>query len=114
MQPTINLKLILIVFWASCFGQITGQNTYLSNDRKFKKITLEDGLPGNSAISLLQDSKNFIWIGTFDGLVRYDGEQFKHYLPIKNDTTSLVGYNIVQLFEDSLGRIWIGTMRNGV
>ena len=113
MEPTINLKLALVFLWIFCFGQVAAQSTYLSNDRKFRKITLEDGLPGNSAISLLQDKNNFIWVGTFDGLVRYDGNQFKHYLPIKNDTSSLAGYNIVRLFEDSQGRIWIGTMRNG-
>ena len=41
--------------------------------------TTKDGLPNNSILSLHQDRKGFLWIGTFNGLCRYDGREFKTY-----------------------------------
>ena len=73
-----------------------------------KLITINDGLSQNSALAIIQDRKGFIWIGTKDGLNRYDGISFKVYRH-SLDKNSLVNNHIKCLYEDSNGNIWIGT-----
>jgi ligand-binding sensor domain-containing protein len=46
---------------------------------QFKHLTKEDGLSGNSIWCVLKDRKGFIWIGTHEGLNRYDGIKFKEF-----------------------------------
>jgi ligand-binding sensor domain-containing protein len=57
----------------------------------------------------LKDRNGFMWIGTMDGLNRYDGYTIKKYHTNKHDINSLSDNTIEALAEDSLGRIWIGT-----
>ncbi len=75
----------------------------------FENFTPEEGISQSSVTSLLQDSKGFIWIGSGDGLNRYDGKTFTVLYAQKDDSTSLSNNSIWELFEDSEGYIWIGT-----
>jgi len=71
---------------------------------------IEKGLSQNSVRTIFQDSKGFIWIGTWSGLNRFDGMQFKVFLPdVKNPEHTLSNQVINALVEDSNGNIWIGT-----
>jgi len=63
----------LIVFFLSC-QILLGQNS-----RPYIQISLEQGLPQSQVMSLYQDSKGFMWIGTKGGLCRYDGKNLKNY-----------------------------------
>ncbi len=69
--------------------------------------TADDGLPGNAAVKIFQDSEGFLWIGGFDGLVRFDGARFtifsKNNLLTSNFALAVVG--------DKQGNVWIGTDR---
>jgi PAS domain S-box-containing protein len=56
-----------------------------------------------------QDSKGFLWFGTYDGLNRYDGYHFKVYKNDPDNPYSLSKNNIECIFEDHLGMLWIGT-----
>ncbi len=69
----------------------------------------EQGLSNNTVRSIFQDHKGFIWLGTFDGLNRYDGYDCKVYRNKPNDAHSLVHNIILSVTEDSLHNIWIGT-----
>ena len=73
-----------------------------------KSLTINDGLSQNSALAIIQDRKGFIWIGTKDGLNRFDGISFKIYR-CGQDKNSLVNNHIKCLYQDSRGNIWIGT-----
>lgn len=73
-----------------------------------KPITINDGLSQNSALAIIQDNKGFIWIGTKDGLNRYDGVKFRLFKH-SDDKNSLVHNTIKCLFKSVDGNIWIGT-----
>lgn len=79
----------------------------------FKHFTTDDGLPENTGQALLQDRQGFIWIGTQNGLVRYNAYEFKTFKNQSNDSTTLSNNQVQDLFEDSRGFIWVAT-RNGL
>lgn len=58
---------------------------------------------------ICQDADGFIWVGTINGLNRYDGWTFDHIYTREGDTTSLKSNYIYELFPDSRGRLWVGT-----
>ena len=60
-----------------------------------------------------QDQEGFLWIGTWEGLFRYDGNDFKGYFHIPEDTTSLLGNLIHFTYEDREGTLWFGTLASG-
>jgi ligand-binding sensor domain-containing protein/serine phosphatase RsbU (regulator of sigma subunit) len=72
-------------------------------------FTIDNGLSQTSIHCLLQDKRGFIWIGTQDGLNRYDGYSFRIFKNEPHDTTSISNNYIHSLFEDSQGNIWVGT-----
>ena len=80
----------------------------------FERITIANGLSHNSGLCLLQDKNGFLWIGTQNGLCRYDGYTIKKYFNIPGDSTSLSGNYINSIFEDKSGIIWVGTNQGGL
>jgi two-component system, sensor histidine kinase ChiS len=86
----------------------------IHNNIYFTTLTKENGLSQNSIYCIIQDKKGFLWIGTEDGLNRYDGYQFKIFRNNKSDPNSL-SYNYVRsIFEDFDGNLWIGTNGGGL
>lgn len=81
----------------------------LGAEFNFKSYQVEDGLSSNTVFSLIQDSKGYIWIGTEDGLNRFDGYEFKIFRNISRDENSILSNHIHALFEDSQKQLWIGT-----
>ena len=80
----------------------------------FEKISVQDGLSHNKVNCILQDKRGFIWLGTDDGLNRYDGKHFLHFRHRPNDTTSISGNIISNLLEDKEGVLWIATLDGGL
>ncbi|GAA0820411.1 ligand-binding sensor domain-containing protein [Clostridium tertium] len=86
----------------------------ITNDDKninFKRITVEDGLSQTSVEYLFQDSKGYMWIGTIDGLNRYNGSRFEVFRYSKDKPNSISGNYISAITEDDEGNIWVGTSR---
>ena len=73
------------------------------------QFTEQDGLPGNQVNDLLQDKFGYIWVGTINGLTRYDGYEFKRFYNNPNDSTSINGLIVWSLCEDTEGKIWTRT-----
>lgn len=71
-------------------------------------LGIEQGLSNNAVISICQDHNGFLWIGTYDGLNRYDGYGFKVFHNIIGDSTSLAINTIYTIEEDNDRRIWVG------
>jgi len=76
--------------------------------KHFRTISVEQGLSQSTVYTIVQDRLGFIWIGTQDGLNRYDGDVFTIYRPIKNDRTSIKSSYIRSLFVDKKGVLWVG------
>lgn len=73
------------------------------------RLTTSDGLPNNSIRCVYQDSKGFIWMGTQNGLSRYDGNSFITFRPQGGEEVSLADHRIKSLIEDKNGFLWIST-----
>ncbi len=73
----------------------------------FYRLSMANGLPTNECRVVFQDSRGFIWIGTFDGLVRYDGHRMKQFRNIPGDSTSIDGNNVNKIYEDNDSSLWI-------
>ncbi len=72
----------------------------------------EDGLPQNSVTALAQTRDGYLWVGTQDGLARFDGVRFVPF--DAHNTPAIHNSRIVQLFEDRTGALWIGTEDAGM
>ncbi|WP_154652504.1 hybrid sensor histidine kinase/response regulator transcription factor [Flavobacterium rivuli] len=68
------------------------------------------GLSNSSINCIFQDSQKLVWIGTWDGLNRYDGNEFKIFRPEPGNKNSLSNQVILKVGEDNAGHIWILTM----
>ena len=75
----------------------------------FQTLGIRDGLRSNSVTSLLADSRGYLWIGTTQGLNRYDGHEVKTRFPESGDQQLHEVFNnsVTSIEEDAEGRIWI-------
>ncbi|MFP5436948.1 MAG: two-component regulator propeller domain-containing protein [Bacteroidia bacterium] len=74
---------------------------------------LAQGLSNSSVLTMHQDANGFMWIGTYDGLNRYDGYEFKVYRNRLGDDATLISNNVYCLSSDAANNIWIGTSKGG-
>jgi signal transduction histidine kinase/ligand-binding sensor domain-containing protein/CheY-like chemotaxis protein/AraC-like DNA-binding protein len=105
-QSRVRGSLFLIVAFLSFFASTAnGQITNL----RFKHLGIADGLSQSSAYCLFQDSKGFVWIGTTDGLSRYDGYEFRHFKYDQDNPHSISSNELLCMAEDSTGGLLVGT-----
>lgn len=81
----------------------------VQHEAVFRTVNIKNGLSQDAVNCMIKDQKGFIWIGTFNGLNRYDGYEFKIFRHSDLDSNSLSNNAIVSMIEDHLGYIWIGT-----
>ena len=80
---------------------------------RLEHFTTDDGLPENTGQAIVQDGQGFLWIGTQNGLARYDGYEFVAFKNLSNDSTSISNNQVEAILEDRDGFIWVAT-RNGM
>jgi signal transduction histidine kinase/ligand-binding sensor domain-containing protein len=88
-----------------CFPRATAQY-------RFDSWTTDNGLPQNSIRSIIQTRDGYLWMTTFDGLVRFNGVQFKVF--DKSNTRGLSTNRFTSLYEDKDGTLWAGTGDGGL
>lgn len=76
-------------------------------------LGVDHGLPSPAVTRILKDRDGFMWFGTPDGLVKYDGHKMRIFRHLSDDPRSLSDNVIIDLAQDTSGYIWIGT-ENGL
>ena len=80
----------------------------------FQRYTMADGLSSENTRSLLHDSKGYIWVGTKNGLNRFNGSSFDNFMHDNDDPNSISGNFIKDIYEDSEANIWVLTGEGGL
>jgi|CZKP01.1.fsa_nt_gi ligand-binding sensor domain-containing protein len=101
-----TIKTLVIILLTLTNIRISPQSSY----PEFRHISIELGLSQSNVNCILQDSKGFLWLGTKDGLNRYDGYSFRVYQNNPTDSNSISDNYITALAEDKSGNIWVGTL----
>ena len=86
----------------------------LGSSIQFDHLTIEDGLSQNAGLAIFQDSRGFLWVGTQDGLNRYDGYAFHTFKHDPENPQSISHNSILSMAEDKDGYLWIGTWGGGL
>jgi len=73
---------------------------------RFARLSIDDGLSQSVVLALVQDRRGFIWLGTQDGLNRWDGGELRIW---RAGPHALPSSYVLSLLEDSLGMLWVGT-----
>jgi ligand-binding sensor domain-containing protein len=95
--------LAFLLLLLSC--TVAGQSWY------FRHYQVENGLSNNAVICCIQDKKGFLWLGTKDGLDRFDGYSFKVFRNDPDDSASIGSNFIRSLHIDANDVLWVGTER---
>ena len=106
MCKRISILILSIWLFHACFSQ--------TPDLIFRHLNRSNGLPVEVVTCLAQDSSGFIWIGTNDGLFRFDGYNYKAFYSSAGEPFSLHSNYIWRLYVDSRGRLWISTYSKGL
>jgi len=91
------------------FVLISNNFCFAQENIRFERISINEGLSQSDVKCFVQDKFGFLWIGTRDGLNKYDGIDFHKYTRKKNDSTSLYFNKILDLEIDPSGNIWISS-----
>ena len=78
-------------------------------DLAFEHISVSQGLSNFTVTAMAQDKQGFLWLGTEDGLNKYDGYTFQQYLHNPYDSTTLPAPQVSCLLVDHTGTLWVGT-----
>ncbi|MFN5417229.1 MAG: adenylate/guanylate cyclase domain-containing protein [Flavobacteriia bacterium] len=99
-------KHIAILLWSIVLS-IVSQYSYAQSSYRFKNYTILDGLSQSSATTIEQDKYGALWIGTQDGLNRFDGQTFENFTP---DNTKGIGNSYFKTsYKSKNGLLWFGT-----
>ncbi len=108
---------LLQIFQFSAFGPAAYGQPYVRSGQigmRFDHLPVDQGLSNFTPTAVAQDKLGFLWIGTEDGLNRYDGLTFKIYRPKMNDTSSLDAGMIYGLVCDRDGDVWVSAQSDGL
>ncbi|WP_343615731.1 two-component regulator propeller domain-containing protein [Flavobacterium sp.] len=102
----MRLKFLILFLFSAFFYHSFSQNI------KFAHYNDNNGLSHNSVRHIVQDKKGFMWFGTFSGLNRFDGYQFKNYMSSAAGKNKLYNDDITALeLDEASNNLWIGTRK---
>lgn len=104
------MKSILVLIWFFFVSVSTVAQQYNS----FKKFPIDNPLSYKSVQTITQDKDDFIWLGTQEGLHRFDGYQFLSFHHDASDESSLSSNVISRVLIDNAGKLWVATRGGGV
>lgn len=111
---TVSRPVCFILFFLQLGVALTtsAQQSYLKI--KFENLSVNEGLSNSRVTCIVQDRKGYLWVGTDDGLNKFDGYTFRNYRGTPGDTTSFFNNTIKSVYEDSTGTLWTSTDGRGL
>jgi len=103
--------LVIWFFFQECAVSHAGDAANIS-EYQTTVWRVEDGLPQSTVTSIAQSAEGYLWLGTQNGLVRFDGVKFQVF--DENNTPAIKNSRIVQLICDQEGTLWVGTEHGGL
>ncbi|MBE9582988.1 response regulator [Mucilaginibacter sp. JRF] len=91
--------------WRASLNKVNAPGNYA-----LKTYTTNDGLPSKTTTCAFTDKRGFLWVGSENGLCKFDGYTFKTFVTIPGDSTTITSNYVNAIVEDSKGRLWVGTM----
>lgn len=107
-----RLKTIIVILATSLLLSLAANPA--AGEIRFDRIGPREGLPSSSIYAVIRDRRGFMWLGTSEGLIRYDGYDFMQFQHDPDDPSSISGDGVYALYEDEDGYIWIGTDNAGL
>ena len=101
----VAFQLIFLLFFSFTSLQLFGQSENLG----FRHFNKDAGFFGKTVYCFYQDRFDYMWIGTDEGLYRYDGYSFKLFISNNQDSTTIGNNRIRVIQEDAYGNLWVGT-----
>ena len=106
-RQVTNAMLLCVLFVADAGAQVSG-------NLSFKQLSVNEGLSHSDVTAMVQDSSGFLWLGTHNGLNKYDGHSVQIFKNNPTDSNSLSDNRISVLHAGQNGKLWIGTERYGL
>ena len=103
MNRMLNFNIFLVLLFFMLTPSFSAQEYFV-----FENFSIPQGLSNPTINCIYEDKYGFLWLGTNDGLSRYDGYEFKVYKNNPSDSTSLPGNSIRTISEDNNDNLWIG------
>ncbi|HOP00471.1 MAG TPA: two-component regulator propeller domain-containing protein, partial [Bacteroidales bacterium] len=105
MHRIISNRFLLLIFLITLMKgiacMVSGQSYIVRN------YTTTNGLAHNNVRAITKDSTGYLWIGSWDGLSRFDGYEFRNFFHEPDDSTSLPYFSISRLCVDNKNKLWI-------
>ena len=101
------ISILVALFISPLYAQFSTLDNYVT-----RTWTSLDGLPGNSVSDVLQSDDGFMYFGSYEALVRFDGYEFESINKYTNKKYSFISAR--SIFQDSQGNIWVGSNDEGV
>ncbi|MBX7220672.1 MAG: response regulator [Blastocatellia bacterium] len=103
-----------LLFWLGWFSQpVWGLNPTKAVTQYAHRVwTKEQGLPSSAILTIIQTRDTYLWLGTYNGLVRFDGVRFTVFN--RSNTPAMTHNGILSLYEDHNQTLWIGTNGGGI
>ncbi len=117
MHLAVFVKQALICFGCClliCTKGFGNNEPYNTSAYRFKSITVNDNLSHSDVNCIVQDTFGYIWIGTNNGLNRFDGYRVTTFKYNLEDTLSIPGNRVQKMAIDSTGQIWVGIENKGL
>lgn len=102
------MKRFILLFFLEILGS-AGSYAQL-NSAFLDQLSVEDGLSQSEVSCVLKDRRGYVWLGTQNGLNRFDGYRFVPYKHDPFNARTLSNDHILSLHEDAAGRLWVGTV----
>jgi len=110
------MRTCVVLLYILCFGMASAQSDG-NRDRlvmHFENLTVHEKLPSQRVLCVWQDRRGMMWLGTEEGLCKYDGYRFKEYVADIHNPNSISNNAVRAICEDAYGHLWIGTDGGGL